>query len=366
MASSIDSFCALVSPAEEHAAAPPSGGNGLQADLFVDEISADRLCAALPEPSTVGCELRRAALDFVSALEFSEAAQQTCDVVAVEGASFTCEQCGRNGRLFCGRCQRTPLPLPIPVRLGVQALILCHHKEPAWKSSCGPLPLLSPDDIELCDWPLRPQGHQSSALAQVPPQPPGTWLVFPREDAVDACLVDWSCVSKLVFIDSRWKHANAVASDVTIAALPAMRLNTDTRSCFWRTATEKLDGFDGLLSTAECLRQICCVRAAALGLGDEMTGRFDDLLLFFVLRLRLILEEYAQSPGRCCPWCTEVSRRRCVHEGNARKAAQRTASTCASKASVASASLQGISVSSVTPTSTCKGWSSDSRLAEMR
>merc|ERR1712226_397967 len=123
---------------------------------------------------------------------------------ATDGAPFTCELCQRVGRLYCARCPWTPLAVPKPLQLGVKALIISHPKEPIHKSSCGALPLLSPDDVELLEWPK--DGGKGKA-----DHPSGTWLVFPREDAVDAMDVDWTSVTKLVLIDSRWKHAKSVA-----------------------------------------------------------------------------------------------------------------------------------------------------------
>ena len=64
-------------------------------------------------------------------------------------------------------------------------LILRHEKEPAVKSSCAPLPLLSAD-VDVPEW--SPADPAASEAARAP----GTWLVFPRDDAVDAGMVDWS------------------------------------------------------------------------------------------------------------------------------------------------------------------------------
>merc|ERR1719424_2304993 len=134
--------------------------------------------------------------------------------------------------------------------LGVRVHILRHSKEQLAKSSVAPLPLLAPDDICLHSWSDATRPQISSAFG------PGTWVLFPRDGAPDAVDVDWSQVKQLVFIDSRWKHASAVAADPAIAALPAMRLSGGPPTCFWRSTTETLKGVAGLVSTTECLHQV--------------------------------------------------------------------------------------------------------------
>jgi len=297
----------------------------------------------LPEPEPAGaidiqdvaevpCSSALAASEFLTSLQLSHGARETAraDAAAAaaeareagdsENLTFICVHCGRAARPYCARCLWTGLPMPSPMRLGVRAVIVCHPKEPAVKSSCSSLPLLAPEDVELREW----KAPSTARSAEAEAWPPGTWLVFPRRDAVHAVEVDWASVTGLVLIDSRWKHASAVAADPHIAALPAMLLTDKVDSHFWRSATEKLGDSRGLVSTAECLRQILGVRLSCL--GSEATGdvdRLDDLLLLFALRLRHIVAEYARDPLRCCPWCTEAARRRCVHEGNARAAARR-------------------------------------------
>merc|ERR1712046_524441 len=110
-------------------------------------------------------------------------------------------------RLYCAHCCWSALPLPEPLHLGVRVHILRHPKEQLAKSSVAPLPLLSPKDILLHDWSDATRPGVSAALGT------GTWILFPRDDALDATEVDWSVVTQLVFIDSRWKHVAAVASD---------------------------------------------------------------------------------------------------------------------------------------------------------
>ncbi|CAJ1337100.1 unnamed protein product [Effrenium voratum] len=215
----------------------------------------------------------------------------------------------RWGALYCCLCLRRLTSAPEPQDLGLPVLILRHPKETPPKSSAAPLPLLS-QDITVHEW------AGDTPLPCADPTP-GTWLVFPRKDAADAEEVDWGSVKGLVLVDSRWKHAKAMADHPVLAQLPAMKLGGGS-SCFWRTATEKL-AIPGLLSTAECVHQLLLLRAARLSLPNA--GRLDDLLYFFALRLRLVLEEYGSDVARCCPWCTETSRRAAVHRGNDRQKA---------------------------------------------
>jgi len=165
-------------------------------------------------------------------------------------------------------------------------------------------------DLALHEW----SNGSSSSLAEAVQQP-GTWLLYPRDDAVDAASVDWSTVSQIVLIDSQWSKASAVGSDPCLAALPAMRLTNGPRTCFWRVATRRLDGVEGLLSTAECVRHTLGVRAAALRLGKSEVyqdgDRLDDLLLLFALQLRAV----ASESKNCCPWCTDADRRLRVDAG---------------------------------------------------
>jgi hypothetical protein len=59
------------------------------------------------------------------------------------------------------------------------------------------------------------------------------------QDAIDASLVDWSEVTRLVLVDSRWKHARAVVEDpkLQLKQLPAMKPETQGIGCsfifFW-------------------------------------------------------------------------------------------------------------------------------------
>jgi len=277
------------------------------------------------------CAPARAALDFLDGLSLSPEARAMAE--AARDSRFQCERCGKTTRLYCSRCLCTALPLPPPMRLGVQVRIWRHPKEHPAKSSAEPLQMLAPGDVEVLEW----TAAAAAAAAQEPPQD-GTWLVFPREDAVDTTEVDWRGVSRLVLIDSRWGHAGGMASSPGLRELPALRLPTHegaAASRFWRTATERLGDrvCEGLVSTAECLHLVLKHRADGLqAAGEEPSGCLDDLLLLFGLRLRLVVEDYAQDPSKCCPWCTEASRRKAVHDGNARKAAARAAAAAAAAA----------------------------------
>lgn len=181
------------------------------------------------------------------------------------------------------------------------------------KSSTTPLPLLT-SDVRMHDW-----SHDGASLAACVSSP-GTWLVYPRDDAVDTTAVEWDRVSQLVLVESRWKHAGAIVADPALAALPAMRLSGELCSRFWRSKTERLRQSCGLVSTVECLHALLQTRAAACDGAESSSDHLDDVLLFFALRLRLILQEYSMDPGKCCPWCTEADRRQCVHDGNLRTA----------------------------------------------
>eukprot|EP00434_Breviolum_minutum_P009273 symbB.v1.2.008173.t1/scaffold512.1/size193505/14 len=256
----------------------------------------------------MSCEAATAALSFLKSLKFSQAASVA--------AKAECPECGKLVRLYCSNCIRSVVPTPEPLQLGLNVLILRHPKEAAGKSSATPLPLLS-RDVQVEEWSPQADG---SAMGPMGPMGPGTWLVFPSPDAWDACNVDWSSVTQLVLVDSRWKHARAVVEDprLKLKDLPAMKLGPDVslRSCFWRSATEKLADVQGLLSTAECLHCLLQLRHRFQGTGED---RLDDLLFFFSLRLELVVQEYQADPTRCCPWCTESQRRRAVHAGNERK-----------------------------------------------
>jgi len=260
------------------------------------------------------CASVQAAEEYLDGLTFSDDAYMMLKVAERE-PRFVCSMCGRSTRLYCSNCTWTALPLPPPLKLGLQVHILLHPKESIAKSSVGQLSLLAPNDVHI----HRVSGAMPEAITM-----PGTWLLFPRKHAVDASEVNWASVTQLVLIDSRWKHANAMAGDPLLSALPAMSLSAKPTSHFWRSKTEKLAEVDGLLSTVECLHSVMRVRAEA-GFKDHVE-RLDDLLLFFALRLRLVMDEYAQDATKCCPWCTEAARRQAVHSGNARVASQRHSS----------------------------------------
>ena len=198
-----------------------------------------------------GCERAALALSLLERLRFSVEADDV-------GGRLECAECGKGARLYCSKCVRSVVKLPEPLSLGLEVLILRHPKEPAAKSSATPLSLLSPD-IRVREW-----GDASGEECFGP----GTWLVFPSENAIDASLVDWAEVTGLVLVDSRWKHARSVVDDpkLQLRSLPAMKLGAESSvpSCFWRSATEKLD-LEGLLSTAECLHCLLKLRQRCLG-----------------------------------------------------------------------------------------------------
>jgi len=210
------------------------------------------------EALTEDCKLKAAGMAFLDKLRLSDAARRAA---AASMASFECERCHKLCRLYCAGCCWSALDLPCRLQLGLDVSIACHPKEPASKSSCGPLPLLA-EGVYLYEF--DPASKPSATEGGGIEHGPGSWLVFPREDAVDAANVDWTGVSKLVLIDSRWKHAQRMAAHPSLARLPALRLNTDVESRFWRTATETLDGVPGLLSTAECLHQLLLLRSTSL------------------------------------------------------------------------------------------------------
>lgn len=154
------------------------------------------------------CEAAEAALAFLDSLKFS------CEADVTKLARAECPKCGKVVRLYCAKCVQSVVPIP-QLHLGLRVLILRHPKEAAAKSSATPLSLLS-RDIQVCEWP----GGDFSPLS------PGTWLVFPSQDAIDASSVDWSGVTGLVLVDSRWKHAKSVVDDpeLKLKDLPAMKL----------------------------------------------------------------------------------------------------------------------------------------------
>jgi len=260
----------------------------------------------------VGCCVGVAA-EILNSLKLSPEARSVAS--ASMPGRMSCESCGRGVRLYCARCVWSAVPLPPPVRLGIQVHILRHPKEPAEKSSAVPLPLLAMHgEVKLHDFPMATD--DATALTHEP----GTWLLYPSSHSVDASVVDWGTVSRLVLIDSRWQHAGAVLSQTSgLHTLPMMHL-TGGRSRFWRSASEKLPQDAGLLSTAECLHAALLARRAALPSEEDTDCALDDLLLFFALRHRIIAERYAGDPMRaCCPHCQEAARRSAVHRGNATK-----------------------------------------------
>lgn len=161
----------------------------------------------------MSCEAATAALSFLKSLKFSQAASVA--------AKAECPECGKLVRLYCSNCIRSVVPTPEPLQLGLNVLILRHPKEAAGKSSATPLPLLS-RDVQVEEWSSQ---ADCSAMGPMGPMAPGTWLVFPSPDALDACNVDWSSVTQLVLVDSRWKHARAVVEDprLKLKDLPAMK-----------------------------------------------------------------------------------------------------------------------------------------------
>ena len=157
------------------------------------DAGADFAEGPAPAPVQVAkCEAVQTAMRFLSTLRFS-----------IDGSfeeflgKCLCPGCSKWVRLYCSQCVRSVVPLPEPLRLGLQVLILRHPKEPAAKSSATPLPLLS-EDVRVVEW------KPSLDLELLKP---GTWLVYPSEDAVDAHSVPWEDVQRLVLVDSRWKHA---------------------------------------------------------------------------------------------------------------------------------------------------------------
>ena len=160
------------------------------------DAGADFAEGPAPAPVQVAkCEAVQTAMRFLSTLRFS-----------IDGSfeeflgKCLCPGCSKWVRLYCSQCVRSVVPLPEPLRLGLQVLILRHPKEPAAKSSATPLPLLS-EDVRVVEW------KPSLDLEDLELLKPGTWLVYPSEDAVDAHSVPWEDVQRLVLVDSRWKHA---------------------------------------------------------------------------------------------------------------------------------------------------------------
>lgn len=276
-----------------------------------------------PLGDTRTCPNVDTAFGYLNSLNWGIEAREAYEA-AEENSQFECNECGRAARLYCGRCVTTPLALPRHFQLGVNILVYRHPKESKLKSSSTPLPLLTPE-VVVKEW--SPESMIESASGNQP----GTWLVFPREDAVDATEVHWDEVSQLIVLDSRWGHAKAMADSPRLRGLPSLRLggSSATRSQFWRTVTEKMDQEQGLLSTVECIHQVLLCRSEyqSQKRNEEVKFHIDDLLLFFALRLRLVIEDYARNPNRCCPWCTETEKRRCVHSGNERVGAKRLTAT---------------------------------------
>ena len=143
------------------------------------------------------CTATRAAAAFLDTLELSIGSRDSFEEFLQKSL---CPGCSKWVRLYCSRCLQSVVPLPEPLQLGLQVLILRHPKEAAAKSSATPLPLLSPD-ISVREW--RPGLSKDLEFLGSP----GTWLVYPSEDAVDASNMRWEDVRHLVLVDSRWKHA---------------------------------------------------------------------------------------------------------------------------------------------------------------
>ncbi|CAE8621108.1 unnamed protein product, partial [Polarella glacialis] len=148
------------------------------------------------EAAVLRCEPAQAALDFLTNLRLSAGARVAADASA-GGARFECEGCGKATRLYCTRCLRSSLPLPPPLSLGLQVLVLRHPKEPAAKSSAAPLPMLA-SDVEVREWsPSLPEHDGDGTDAPSAPLAPGTWLVYPTASAAEASEVNWTEVTGL-------------------------------------------------------------------------------------------------------------------------------------------------------------------------
>eukprot|EP00928_Gymnodinium_smaydae_P013267 TRINITY_DN14857_c0_g3_i1.p1 TRINITY_DN14857_c0_g3~~TRINITY_DN14857_c0_g3_i1.p1 ORF type:complete len:358 (-),score=84.02 TRINITY_DN14857_c0_g3_i1:30-1067(-) len=282
--------------------APPADGSVGNARISAAECEE---AAPIPPPVLELCESRRFAEEFVARLQFSPEARAVVD--AGSPPQRPCEECGRSSVVICTKCVRAVVPLPPPLRLGLQAHVLRAPKEAVGRSSAASLPLLAPEDVRLHG--LGEPGAAAALEALAAEE--GTWLVYPREDAVEVTDVDWAAVRNVVLIDCRWAVAGAILKEhPAIARLPALRLSHGARSAFHRPAASGLPTDVGLVSTAECLWLLLQARAQSPAARLEEYERLDDLLYLFALQSRMVADRYSAAAladggagAVCCPKC---------------------------------------------------------------
>eukprot|EP01080_Neovahlkampfia_damariscottae_P009446 gene9446-1652_t len=231
-------------------------------------------------------ELQEIKNEIVSNLKFT-----TKFSVLDEMKKQKCEKCNKSRRFFCYSCM---IPMnnteQIPnVKLPIKVIIIQHPKELKSKSTAIHAKILSPDNVEIYQYPEMPDFLTNE----------NSMILYPSKDSVSFETITKqlkdeksnkqenynSKLAYLVFIDATWNQAKQIARDERIQSLRKLKI-TSQKTLFWRY--QQLG--DDHLATIEAIYYT--LKEYQIFAKGEYNSEFDDLLFYYVYFYQLIQETY--------------------------------------------------------------------------
>lgn len=195
-----------------------------------------------------------------------------------------CSTCGSSRKFFCYDCRKL---VGLKAGIDVPGLILPFHidiikhsNERNSKSTAIHAKLLAGDSVTVYEHPNIPS-YKSDTL-----------LVFPGHSAAKIEDVDFTTISKVVFVDSTWFQCASITSDDRLSSLKTVKISA-AKTMFWRPQYGKPDT---CLATIEAiyyfLREYATARECVNRTYD---GRYDNLLFWFEYQYKLIHQKQYQD-----------------------------------------------------------------------
>jgi len=188
-----------------------------------------------------------------------------------------CKKCGKRQHIYCNYCM-CDLDGGLPkLRLPINLTILRNKREARKKSSGIHAKIICPESVE--------EVLYSPEIS--PFNEPGTWLLFPGENAMyieDMSKEQFEQVKRIVVIETTWKGNNHLLNDKKVTSLPCIQIR-NRETVYWRYQ-EKSRNF---LSTIEAIYWFYVEYLNKL--KGSYNGELDDLLLLFALNFNRVMTE---------------------------------------------------------------------------
>ncbi|KAG1677454.1 hypothetical protein FOA52_001910 [Chlamydomonas sp. UWO 241] len=210
--------------------------------------------------------------------------------VADDGSLFAlkgrlpCPKCTKSRSFYCYDCL-VPLTETPPVALPFQFSIITHKDERPSMNTGVHAAILAPGAVQLHDIDHCPEFDKSRAV-----------VLFPSDDALEACDVEPDSIDRAFIIDSKWAKARTLTQHPALAGVRRVKLSNSARSAFWRfhtkgVADEGVCTIEAMLFFLNSLAEQGKLSAPAY----KQPHCFDNLLWYFVHQHKVVQQAAARK-----------------------------------------------------------------------